>query len=148
MPHRTVRPALRRRAGVLTGVGVVSGLACWTVAASAGLAALLVASEPAFTAVKLAGATYLIYLGAQSIRATLLRGVREPEPARSAAGTGGALRQGLMSNLGNPKIAVFFTGLLPQFTSTGEASFGALLLLGLAASTPMRIATTKRPMCR
>ena len=121
-----------RRAGVLTSVGVVSGLACWTLAASAGLAALLVASEPAFTAVKLAGAAYLIYLGAQSIRATLFRRSRRPETARPAApGTGGALRQGLMSNLGNAKIAVFFTGLLPQFTSTGDASFGALLLLGL-----------------
>ena len=57
-----------RAAGVATAVGIVSGIACWTVAASAGLAALLVASEPVFVALRLAGAAYLVYLGLQALR--------------------------------------------------------------------------------
>lgn len=112
-----------RRAGVRTAAGVAAGQATWTLAASAGVVALLRASEPAFTAVRLVGAAYLVYLGLQTL---LRRGRVEPR-----AGDGGssrrALRQGLLSNLGNPKMAVFFTSLLPQFGS----SFAALVALGL-----------------
>jgi threonine/homoserine/homoserine lactone efflux protein len=89
-----------------------------------------VASEPAFRALKLAGAAYLIFLGAQ----TLLRAVRRVEamPRPSQDGGGAAFRQGLLSNLGNPKMAAFFTSLLPQFApGGGEASFAGLLALGL-----------------
>lgn len=127
-----------RRSGVFTALGIVSGLVVWTLAASAGVAALLVAFEPAFVAVKLAGAAYLIYLGGQA-----LWGVLHPGGAGMAAIGGhpptrlharAAFRQGLVSNLGNPKIAVFFTSFLPQFTSSGDASFSALLLLGLLFS--------------
>ena len=119
-----------RRAGVASAVGVASGQACWTIAASFGLAALLAASEPAFLAVKAAGAAYLVLLGAQ----TLLRAFRrEPRPAsgvsREALTCRTAFRQGLISNLGNPKMAVFFTGLLPQF---GGGSVWTMLPLGLA----------------
>ena len=76
----TVRNALLggRACGIATGLGVAIGLAVWTVAASAGIAALLVASEPAFVAVKLAGAAYLVFLGAQSLwpsRTAARRGV-------------------------------------------------------------------------
>ena len=123
-----------RRAGVFTALGVSSGQACWTIAASAGIAALLVASEPAFVAVKLAGAAYLVFLGAQSLWSAVTRtprrgptAVRSGRPLRSRV----AFRQGLVSNLGNPKMAVFFTSLLPQFTPSGDASFGVLLALGL-----------------
>jgi threonine/homoserine/homoserine lactone efflux protein len=123
-----------RRAGIFTAVGVSAGQACWTLAASAGIAALLVASEPAFMAVKLAGAAYLVFLGAQA-----LWGAVAGNGARHAVRGGGsrslepgvALRQGLVSNLGNPKMAVFFTSLLPQFVPGGSASFGLLLALGL-----------------
>ena len=67
----TVRGTLLggRRAGVMTAFGVISGQACWTVAASAGITALLVASEPAFVALKVIGAAYLVYLGGQAILA-------------------------------------------------------------------------------
>ena len=96
----TIRNALLggRRGGVFTAGGVASGQAVWTVAASAGVAALLRASEPAFLAVRLAGGS-----------------------ARRA------FRQGLLSNLGNPKMAVFFMSLLPQFATR----FSAGLVLGL-----------------
>ena len=130
----TVRNSLfgGRRTGVLTACGVVMGLTVWTVATSAGLAALLSASKPAFTAIKLAGAAYLIYLGLHSLREAFRRG----EPAREAATRSklaprSGLLQGLLSNLGNPKIAVFFTSLLPQFAPNSGATFAWLLALGL-----------------
>jgi threonine/homoserine/homoserine lactone efflux protein len=87
------------------------------------VAALLVASEPAFVAVKLAGAAYLIYLGARS----LLAAVRRATATHARSQSGSELRQGLLSNLGNPKMAIFFSSLLPQFGH----SFAALLALGL-----------------
>ena len=123
----TVRNTLGggRRAGVRTACGVVLGQAVWAVAASAGVAALLVASEPAFVALKFAGAAYLIFLGAQSLLAAVRR--RAPVHAPRPAPAGHELRQGLLSNLANPKMAVFFTSLLPQF---GD-SFVVLLALGL-----------------
>ena len=127
----TVRNTLLggRRGGVFTALGVSTGQACWTVAASAGVAALLQASELAFAAVKLVGAAYLVLLGAQALRDALRLRPGEVAPAAGPSGLGSpaAFRQGLLSNLGNPKMAIFFTSLLPQFGS----SFGALLALGL-----------------
>jgi len=131
----TVRNALLggRRAGVATAAGVALGLAVWTAAASAGLAALLVASEPAFVAVKLAGAAYLVLLGLQTLvhawRGRPVEGDGEREAARLRPGV--ALRQGLLNDLGNPKIAVFFTTLLPQFAPAHGPAFATLLAFGL-----------------
>lgn len=128
----TIRNSLLggRRAGIATAAGVVTGQATWTLATSAGLAALLVASEPAFVALKVAGAAYLVYLGLEALRAALFgRPVPTTGPASGHALA--AYRQGVLSNLGNPKMAVFFTSLLPQVTPAGQASFWALLLLGL-----------------
>lgn len=136
----TIRNTLAggRRTGVLTAAGVATGQAVWTVAASAGVAALLVASEPAFLALKLLGAAYLVFLGAQALLAAV-RGASHGEPATSrgrrrlAPATG--YRQGVVSNLGNPKMAVFFTSLLPQFAPAGSGSFAAMLALGLVFCT-------------
>jgi threonine/homoserine/homoserine lactone efflux protein len=124
----TIRNTLAggRRAGIRTAAGVVCGQAVWALAASAGIAALLVASEPAFVVLKVLGAAYLAYLGAQALLAAVRPRAGVPVPARPAA-RGRELRQGLLSNLGNPKMAVFFSSLLPQF---GD-SFHALLGLGL-----------------
>src|SRR5207237_10845766 len=123
-----------RRSGVLTATGVASGQFVWTVATSAGLAALIVASEPVFTALKLAGAAYLVFLGAQALYAAL-RPRGEHTRGRFALphgpGRAAAYRQGVLSNLGNPKMAVFFSSLLPQFIAAGHASFATLLMLGL-----------------
>jgi threonine/homoserine/homoserine lactone efflux protein len=120
-----------RRGGVATAAGVALGQAIWTLAASAGVVALLSASEPAFRALKLAGAAYLVYLGAQSLVAAMRR--RTHPIAREAAPVvpARALRQGVISNLGNPKMAVFFASLLPQFAGGEGASFLALLAFGL-----------------
>jgi threonine/homoserine/homoserine lactone efflux protein len=122
----TVRNTLvgGRPNGVRTAAGIASGLAVWTLAASAGVAALVAAWQPLFDAVRFAGAAYLAWLGLHALVAAV-RG-RAPEEQR-ARGTGG-YRQGILSNLGNPKVAVFFTSLLPQFAT----SFGGLVALGLA----------------
>jgi threonine/homoserine/homoserine lactone efflux protein len=135
----TIRNTLAggRRGGIATAAGVSIGQAIWTIAASAGVVALLSASEPAFRALKLAGAAYLVYLGAQSLYSALARrgngvGATQPSGAKSTGTTAPhALRQGVISNLGNPKMAVFFASLLPQFAPGGSASFVALLALGL-----------------
>ena len=133
----TIRNALLggRRGGMLTALGVAAGQASWTLVTSAGIAAILVASEPVFVAVKLGGAAYLVFLGAQAVRAAFRPG-ESGGVAIDGANTrrlapSAAFRQGVVSNLGNPKMAVFFTGLLPQFTPSGDASFSAFLLLGL-----------------
>jgi threonine/homoserine/homoserine lactone efflux protein len=119
-----------RRAGVFTSFGVVTGQAVWALATAVGVAALLRASEPAFTALKLAGAAYLVYLGTQSlVSAVRRRGLerRLGERTKRRLAPAAAYRQGVISNLGNPKMAAFFPSLLPQFAS----SFAGLLALGL-----------------
>jgi threonine/homoserine/homoserine lactone efflux protein len=122
----TIRNTLRggRHDGVLTACGVAAGQLVWAVATSAGLAALLVASEPAFRTLRLLGAAYLIYLGLES----LWRAARGRQADIAAAAVKRRpFRQGLLSNLGNPKMAVFFSSLLPQFAN----SFAGLLALGI-----------------
>jgi threonine/homoserine/homoserine lactone efflux protein len=127
------RNALRggRRAALLTALGINLGILFWVVTASLGLAAVVAASATAFAAIKLAGAVYLIYLGVAALLSA--RRHRQPHPAIAgpahALGGRAALRQGLVSNLLNPKIAVFFTSLLPQFTGA-NGSAAELLLLG------------------
>src|SRR5579859_5681821 len=201
-----------RRGGVLTALGVFCGQAVWTLATSAGISALLVASAPAFLTVKYVGAAYLVFLGIQALwsaashRQASKHKPSDPPPAncpppaigpsqasaplpssgprpaigpsqasaplpssgprpaigpsqasaplppsgpRPAIGPSpasgpppassppllpsswGHFRRGLLSDLSNPKMAVFFTGLLPQFGS----SFAALVLLGLLFCT-------------
>jgi threonine/homoserine/homoserine lactone efflux protein len=123
-----------RSGGIATAFGVVGGQAIWALATSLGVAALLLASEPAFAAVRLAGAAYLVFLGAQTLLAAWRGGSWDlgsgtgtaPAPAPRVAA-----RQGLVSNLGNPKMAAFFPSLLPQFVPAGEATFVPLFLLGL-----------------
>ena len=111
-----------RAGGVWTALGVTAGQAVWALASSAGLAALLVASEPAFVALRVAGAAYLVWLGARSLWSALhARAHEHKRPPKRAP-----FRQGLLSNLGNPKMAIFFTSLLPQFAH----SFPSLLAHG------------------
>ena len=135
--------------GLRTAQGVAFGQALWTLAASAGVAALVAASQPVFTAVRIAGVVYLVWLGLQSLAAAVRGRRHEYRPLGSAAG----FRQGLLSNLANPKMAVFFTSLLPQF-GTG---FGELLALGIVFSTmtlawlsgyALVVARTKRLLVR
>ena len=129
----TIRNTLMggRRAGCFSALGVSAGQALWTLATATGIAALLAASEPAFLAVKVVGSAYLIWLGLQALVAALRgrpRHAATVERRRLAAPR--ALRQGLVNNLGNPKMAAFFPSLLLQFAH----SFSALLALGLVFS--------------
>jgi len=118
-----------RRAAVMTAFGVNAGIAAWTAASALGLGALLHRSEALFTAVKLAGAAYLVVLGAQALWLSRRRGLpRAPVASRSRRSP---FVQGVLSNLLNPKIAVFFTSFLPQFVSPGGPVLGQLLLLGV-----------------
>jgi threonine/homoserine/homoserine lactone efflux protein len=112
-----------RRAALATAFGVNVGIALWTLAAALGIAAVVRASAEAFDVVKFAGAVYLVYLGIQSLR--------RRERGAVARRRMSPFRQGLISNALNPKIAVFFTSLLPQFVDAEHAHPLDLLLLGL-----------------
>lgn len=132
----TVRNAVSggRRNGVWTAAGVALGQAVWTVAASLGLAGLVHASEPAFLLLKYAGAAYLCYLGIQSLRAAWRGGEHAgqvPATVRLGLTPGRSLRQGLINDLVNPKMAAFFMSLLPQFAPTGDGAFASMLALGM-----------------
>jgi RhtB (resistance to homoserine/threonine) family protein len=120
-----------RKAGVLSVLGISSGSLCHTFMAAFGLSSLLAASATAFTLVKFAGATYLIYLGIR----TLLDSSKLSEDLVGVDETvsGWAVyRQGLLTNLLNPKVSLFFLSFLPQFVDQSQ-NWGAIpyLFLGL-----------------
>ena len=135
----TIRNSLLggRRGGISTGGGVATGLAVWALAAAIGVAALLQASRPAFLTVRAVGAAYLVYLGLRALRDATRRG-RSPAAERGHAPArlrpAAAYRQGVFSNLSNPKIAVFFISLLPQVVDARGDAFAPMLALGLLFS--------------
>jgi len=130
----TIRNTLlgNRRTGAATALGVSAGQATWTVATSAGLAVILAASAPLFLAVRLAGAAYLIYLGARSLLSAMARtdATHVVNPPASRLSTRAAFAQGFVSNLSNAKMVAFFISLLPPFAGP-HPSFILLLALGL-----------------
>jgi len=126
------------RGGVFTAMGVAAGQVLWASAASAGVVGLLVASAPVFEALKLVGAAYLIVIGVQTLYGAFRPGSAVPRARGNGTGRrvgpGRALRQGLLNDLANPKMAAFFASLFPQFMPEGSASFWALMMLGLVFS--------------
>ena len=124
-----LRPALR------TSVGICCGLVGWAVLSALGVSAVVAASATAFTVLKLAGAAYLVWLGVQTIRGgqggqTPLSGGEPSSGSRAEAGfAAGSFRRGLVSNLLNPKIAVFYSTVLPGFVAEDAALLPAFLLL-------------------
>jgi len=126
---RTAATGGARRA-VFAALGIALGCLAWGAAASIGLGALLAASGTAFTIVKWLGAGYLLWLGGR-----LLLGPRHALSSAPALGTGSpdgdmaGLRRGLLANVLNPKVGVFYVTFLPQFVppSVGVASFTFLL---------------------
>lgn len=135
----TIRNALvgGRRGGIATALGVSTGQVIWAIATSVGLVALLLASEPVFQAIKLLGAAYLVYLGIQALRSAFTARNDGGTDMSASAGRGGGLtvlaafRQGVINDLGNPKMAVFFASVLPQFAPEGQGMFSGLVLLGV-----------------
>jgi threonine/homoserine/homoserine lactone efflux protein len=121
-----------RSAGIAAALGITAGSVMHTFAAALGLSALLATSPYAFMAVKFAGAAYLIYIG---IRALLTRASALPgnDGAIREDGRWAAFRQGIVSNLLNPKVALFFLALMPQFIEAASPhKVGAFLALGLS----------------
>ena len=120
-----------RRAGMLSAMGISAGCLVHTLAGALGLSAILVSSATAFMIVKLCGAGYLVYLGAQM----LLQSSDTPhanEPQLQPSSGRSIFVQAVVTNVLNPKIAVFFLAFLPQFVSnTTHQTFLPFLFLGL-----------------
>ena len=123
-----------RRAGVASALGITVGSVFHTGAAALGLSAVLATSAWAFTFVKLAGAAYLIFLG---VRALLEKQHQLSMPAHfRRRGAAAAFRQGIVTNILNPKVALFFLAFLPQFIdATAPSKTIAFILLGLTFVT-------------
>jgi threonine/homoserine/homoserine lactone efflux protein len=120
-----------RREAMATGAGIVAGLFVWGAAAAVGVSALLTASELAYDVLRYAGAAYLLWFGVRLLvrAARRQRAADDPpagEPRRSAWR---AARQGLATNLLNPKVGVFYVALLPQFVPAGSDPLAVDLLL-------------------
>ena len=107
-----------RRAGIVSAVGVVSGILVHTTAAALGLTVLFQSSALAFLVVKYLGAAYLIYLGFKGWRNKDTFSLQAPAANTSLSALFG---QGLMSNVLNPKIGIFFLAFLPQFVNQGSS---------------------------
>jgi threonine/homoserine/homoserine lactone efflux protein len=117
-----------RRAGALSALGVATGGLVHVAAAAAGLSALLVSSAAAFTAVRWAGAAYLVWIGIRTLRAGDAGDVATPPPAPG----GRVFAQGAVVNVLNPKTALFFLAFLPQFVDPARGGVTLqILLLGL-----------------
>lgn len=116
--------------GLRTVGGITAGLLVWGALTVVGLAAVLAASATAYTVVKLAGALYLAVLGVQALMQSRRRGSAAPA-AGAPAPSGNPWRTGLLSNVFNPKIAVFYTGLLPTLAPSGLSPHLGMTLLVL-----------------
>jgi threonine/homoserine/homoserine lactone efflux protein len=120
-----------RRGVLLTTTGIGLALLIWAIATAVGLSAVLRASGGLLFLLRLAGATYLAYLGVR----TLLDSRRRPTDllvdSPPAAPAHAIFRQGFLSAISNPKLGVFFVTFLPQFVAPGEAVLPRLLELGL-----------------
>ena len=115
-----------RRQGLVTALGNLCGLAIWVAAAALGLSALLRASEVGYEVLRIVGATYLVWLGVQAWRT---RGRTEQAQGRGGVlGTG--YLAGLLTNLLNPKVGVFFVTFLPGFVPHGYPVGATSLLFG------------------
>jgi threonine/homoserine/homoserine lactone efflux protein len=107
----------------VTTIGNSIGVLAWGCFAAVGIAAIVATSAEAFTAIKLVGAVVLLILGLQS-----LRGRRAAETVAAPEG-GAPLRDGLVTSLANPKLAVFFAALFPQFVPDGASVLVSALLM-------------------
>ena len=124
MVLRTAAVEGRRPAG-LAALGIATGLLAWGLAAALGLGVVLAASQAAFTALKWAGAAYLCWLGANLV----LRPRVRLELGAAARGEGNWWVRGLLTDLLNPKVGVFYVSFLPQFVPAGVPAMPFILLL-------------------
>lgn len=155
-----------RSPALLTALGSATGLVAWGLLSALGIAAALSTSATTFATLKLFGAGYLIFLGLQALRRAH-RSAREPAgldrhgPDRPAAAPHRAFRQGLLTNLLNPKAGIFFVAVLPQFVTPRDDALMATLafavmdaltsLLALSCYTGLALAAAgvmRRPAVR
>jgi RhtB (resistance to homoserine/threonine) family protein len=127
-----IRNGLRSgaRAASLTALGVGLGSLAWALAAALGVALLLQRSATAFTVLKLAGAGYLVYLGLRSLFGDGAKPAEtQPAPTGPVLTDRGALGQGVLNNLLNPKAGAFFVTVLPQFVTPADAPSRLVLMM-------------------
>ena len=120
-----------RRAAFLTSLGICTGLLVHASASALGLSVILATSAEAFTVVKLLGAAYLVYLGARSLRDSFHEAPEAPAVALRARAS---YLQGLLNNVLNPKVAVFYLTFLPQFIDPSGNVLAQSLLFAFAHS--------------
>ena len=113
------------RAGVLTTLGLMTGLLGHTLAVALGVAVLFQTSEAAFTALKFLGAAYLLYLAWQSFRSGVFRAFLTQS---LFPGYGTLYRRGFLSNITNPKVTLFFLAFLPQFADPARRGLTAQII--------------------
>jgi threonine/homoserine/homoserine lactone efflux protein len=119
------------RVGIVSALGINAGSVVHTFAAAIGLSAILAASASAFMVLKLVGAVYLVYLG---VRMLMASGAASSPPATLPAhSTWTAFRQGMLTNLLNPKVALFFLAFMPQFIDA-ESTTKVLAFIVLGAT--------------
>ena len=115
-----------RRAGVVSALGIATGSLIHTTAAAAGLSALLATSSRAFEVVRWVGVAYLVYLG---VRALVSSGGHTRVQAVNPASLWSVYREGVLVNVLNPKVALFFLSFLPQFVDPATGSVAVQLAL-------------------
>lgn len=122
-----------RRHAFATAFGICTGALVWGAAAAAGISVLLTASQTAYTVMKIAGAAYLVYLGVTMLRdAWRQRGVAPSVVEERRPGSAGrAFTRGMVTNLLNPKVGVFYVAMLPQFLPEGVPALPMGVLLAL-----------------
>jgi threonine/homoserine/homoserine lactone efflux protein len=121
-----------RDAALGSAIGVNIGLSVWTLATALGVAAVIRSSATVYDALKLVGAVYLIWIGGRALwdSRRVKDGTRTTAASTRTIDGRGGFRQGVISNLANPKVGIFFTSLLPQFVSSGHPALPQMLLLG------------------
>ena len=118
-----------RREAFATTLGILAGCLVWAIVSAAGVGAVLAASRTAYDALRLVGAAYLVWLGVQSLLAARRGDYRDIGEERPPARRSSAFRQGLLTNLFNPKIAIFYSTFLPQFIGPGDPALLLSMLL-------------------
>ncbi|MEU8634441.1 LysE family translocator [Amycolatopsis sp. NPDC048633] len=122
------------RGGLLASLGIITGNAVQGSAAALGLGVLIARSQPVFLALKWVGAAYLVFLGVQALRGAFRGNYDVVEQVQRRRGGGfRRFREGLLSNITNPKVLVLYLSVLPQFL-TAESSIGDSLLLAYTVS--------------
>ena len=121
-----------RSAGIASALGIGAGTLVHIALVAGGLAAVLAAVPIAYLGIRIAGAAYLVYLGVRALRANTTKTIATPRPAS----LGAIFRQGVVTNVLNPKVALFFLAFLPQFVDPARGNTALqVVALGLLFDT-------------